>query len=339
MPDNGYSVTHKGDDLSFGEEDVSAPLRTVERRWVEPYRRPAQRSSRPQVCWAVQSKLECRQLVRLLERYPFRGRKQREFAVWAAAVNEWADALYGARDPASHRALDAYATDLRLLRRYVDRPEGGCLSERRADGLTAFLGGFFTGEGSFSLDGRAVACVHLRADDADLLRTFQTQFDVGRISLSTPTGVNPSVKWTVCRRAELSRAIALLDNAFLRGRKRREFEAWRIGAAEYARGRDRDESVIEAARAALHEARSYAERDIVLPPVASGQDAYAAVLRAFAAEEPIGNLTATAYARARERHPEWPTRNTIAAAFGGWALALEAAGFGSRVSGRARARA
>jgi hypothetical protein len=37
--------------------------------------------------------------------------------------------------------------------------------------------------------------------------------------------------------------------------------------------------------------------------------------------------------------PEWPTRNTIAAAFDGWARALEAAGFGSRGSARARERA
>jgi hypothetical protein len=158
-------------------------------------------------------------------------------------------------------------------------------------------------------------------------------------NLSTPSNANPSARWTVCRRAELPRAISLLDAAFLRGRKRREFEAWRIGAAEYARGRDRDEAVIDAARAALHEARSYVERDVVLPSEVSAETAYVAVLGAFAAEEPVGKLTATAYARARERHPEWPTRNTIALAFGGWARALEAAGLGSRVSGRARSGA
>jgi hypothetical protein len=35
MPDNQYFVTHEGEDLSFGEEDASVPLLTVERRWVE----------------------------------------------------------------------------------------------------------------------------------------------------------------------------------------------------------------------------------------------------------------------------------------------------------------
>jgi hypothetical protein len=68
----------------------------------------------------------------------------------------------------------------------------------------------------------------------------------------------------------------------------------------------------------------------------AARNAHIQLLRTFAAESAEGNLTASAYARARESHPEWPTRNTIAAAFGGWASALEAAGLGSRVSGRAR---
>jgi LAGLIDADG endonuclease len=300
---------------------------------------PARQTSRPQVCWAVQSKLECRRLVDLLKHYPLRGRKGREFAVWASAVVEWTESRYGAGGATTHRALRAHAEQLRELRRYVDRPDERTASSAGADGLMAYFGGFFSGEGSFSLDGRAVACIHLRADDADLLRTFQERFDLGRVSVSTPAGLNPSVKWTVGRRAELPRAIALLDAAVLRGRKRREFDAWRIGAAEYARGRDRDNTVVAAARAALQEARSYVEREIVLPTGASGQDVYVAVLRALAAEEPVGKLTATTYERARERHPEWPTRNTIAAAFGGWARGLEAAGLGSRVTDRARSRA
>jgi hypothetical protein len=302
-------------------------------------RRPAQRKSRPQVCWAVQSKLECRRLVDLLKRYPLRGRKGREFAVWASAVVEWSESRYAAGGATTHRALRVHAEQLRELRRYVDRPDERIASSAGADGLTAFFGGFFTGEGSFSLDGRAVACIHLRADDAHLLRTFQERFDLGRMSISAPAGLNPSVRWTVGRRAELPRAIALLDAAVLRGRKRREFDAWRIGAAEYARGRDRDNAVVAAAGAALQEARSYVEREIFLPTGVSGHDAFVAVLRALATEEPVGKLTATAYERARERHPEWPTRNTIAAAFGGWARALEAAGLASRATDRARSRA
>ena len=285
----------------------------------------------------MKSKLECGHLVRFLERYPLRGRKRREFATWAAAVSEWTESLYGAGGAETHSRLSAYAAKLRDLRRYVDLREDPRRSQRQ-DGLLAFLGGFFTGEGSFGLDGKAVACIHLRADDADLLRTFEQCFGVGRVSLLTPSNASPSVRWTICRRAELPRAIALLDAASLRGRKRREFQAWRLGAAEYARGRSRSNEVVAEARAALHEARSYVEPEIVLPEAASGQTAYLAVLRDFA-DEADGELTATVYAHARQRHPEWPTRDTIAAAFGGWAAALEAAGLGSRASGRARSDA
>ena len=60
---------------------------------------------------------------------------------------------------------------------------------------------------------------------------------------------------------------------------------------------------------------------------------------AFAAEGVQDELTATAYTRARETHPDWPHRNTIALAFGGWARALDAAGLGSRVTDWARNRA
>jgi hypothetical protein len=205
-------------------------------------------------------------------------------------------------------------------------------------GLNGFLGGFFTGEGSFSLRGKAAAVIHLRADDAALLRTFRDAFAVGRVSVSTSAHANPSVRWSVNRRAELPHAIAMLDAAVLRGRKRREFEAWRVGAAEYARGRDRDVEVIAVAARSLAQARAYAERPVDLPAPGSGVEAYVEILRAFANELPDAKLTCTAYARTRAGHPEWPTRNTLARAFGTWDQPLAAAGLGSRASDGRRAR-
>jgi hypothetical protein len=303
---------------------------------------PARRTSRPQVVWSVASKLECRELVRLLQRYPLRGRKRREFAVWSAAVDRWSESLHG-----SSRTADGFmssaAAELRALRRYVDPGHPGAPEDRvpepPSDGLSAFLGGFFTGEGSFSLRGRAVAGIHLRADDADLVRTFRDVFAVGRVSMSAPLGVSPSVRWALCRRAELPQAIAILDAAVLRGRKRREFEAWRIGAAEYARGRDRDKAVIAAAADSLARARAYTERPVELPARDPPTQAYIDVLRAFADEVPDGRLTCTAYTLARASHPEWPTRNTLAVAFGTWEQALGGAGLGARASSWRRDRA
>ena len=138
------------------------------------YAVPARRTSHPQVVWSVASKLECRELARLMRRYPLRGRKRREFAVWSAAVDRWSESLHG-----STRIADGFmssaAAELRALRRYV-RPRGpqhrrGRVPALPSEGLSAFLGGFFTGEGSFSLRGRAAAGIHLRADDADLAGT------------------------------------------------------------------------------------------------------------------------------------------------------------------------
>jgi hypothetical protein len=306
------------------------------------YAVPARRTSRPQVVWSVASKLECRELARLLQRYPLRGRKRREFAVWSAAVDRWSESLHGST-AAADRLLRSAAAELRGLRRYVDPAHPGWteagLPTPPADSLASFLGGFFSGEGSFSLRGRAMATIHLRADDAALVRTFRDTFVLGRVSVSTPNGLAPTVRWTVGRRGELHEAIALLDRAVLRGRKRREFEAWRVGAAEYARGRHRDEAVIAAAAEALARARAYVERPVELPARDPPTEAYLEVLRAFAGEVPDGRLTCTAYAHARASHPEWPTRNTLALAFGTWQQALDAAGLGARASSWRRDRA
>ena len=88
------------------------------------------------------------------------------------------------------------AAELRALRRYVDPGHPGGADEHvphaaRPTDCQRFLGGFFTGEGSFSLRGRAMAGIHLRADDADLVRSFGDAFGIGRVSVSTPTRRRP----------------------------------------------------------------------------------------------------------------------------------------------------
>jgi hypothetical protein len=52
--------------------------------------RPARASSRPQVMWSIGSKADCLRLIRILYRHPLRGKKGRDFALWAAAVRWWA---------------------------------------------------------------------------------------------------------------------------------------------------------------------------------------------------------------------------------------------------------
>ena len=63
---------------------------------------PARRTSRPQLCWTVLAKSDCRRLVALLYEYPFRGRRAREFAIWAAAVKWWVGEDAIARRPAGN---------------------------------------------------------------------------------------------------------------------------------------------------------------------------------------------------------------------------------------------
>ena len=212
---------------------------------------PARRGSHRRSVWSVCGKLECRELVRLLRRHPLRGRKRRassrsgppRWHAWSESLQGPADAADALRSRRGRAELQSIATLCRPTA--PSRPAEERESEPwRGPRYPGFLGGFFTGEGSFSLHGKAALSVHLRADDADLLRTFRDAFAVGSVSRATPPGVNPSVRWSVCRLAELPQAIAMLDAAVLRGRKRREYEAWRLGAAEYARGRDRDEAVI-----------------------------------------------------------------------------------------------
>jgi LAGLIDADG DNA endonuclease family protein len=303
---------------------------------------PAYRTSRPQVIWSVGSKLECRELGQLLRRYPLRGRKRREFEIWARAAERWTESLHGSPGRTAHALMGSYASEIRRLRRYVDFQDAtgrdqDVVSESIGD-LRAYLGGFFSGEGSFRLAGTASATINLRADDIDLLRSFSQTFNLGRVTVSRSAGRNPTARWTICRKAELPRAISLLSAAVLRGRKRREFEAWRLGAEQIARGRERDHAVVESAAVALASARAYVARGAALPASRDATAAYSDVLRAFAAEVIDRPLTCSAYAEARRRHPEWPTRNTIALAFGTWDAGLRAVGLGSRASSWARAR-
>jgi hypothetical protein len=98
--------------------------------------------------------------------------------------------------------------------------------------------------------------------------------------------------------------------------------------------------LIDAAVAELRAIRAYRYRE---PPstvdrsshLSEARSAYAAALQACAARVD-GPLTCTAYDRLRRQQPRWPTRNTIALAFGSWAEAVRAAGLEERLSARAR---
>ena len=192
--------------------------------------------------------------------------------------------------------------------------------------------------------------MHLRRDDRAILELFAARFGVGTVrDRAAYRRDNPGATWLICATDELRAAVRLFEAAGLRGRKRREFEAWREAAEErgFARlaGRRWDRARVQRVADRLAALREY--RGPRHPPApadaATAADvarrAYVDVLRTFADETPEATLTCTAYARARAGHPEWPTRNTLTAAFGSWEKALAAAGLGARAGAWRRARA
>lgn len=291
-------------------------------------------NSNPQVAWSVANEHGCARIVDLLERFPLNGRKQREFTVWAHAVRLLQD-----ESTAGFRVL---AERLRALRRYVDPPALCLAPQQLTPALCSYLGGFFTGEGSFALSGSSArVVVKLRRDDRPLLERLAGATGLGKLCDVAASGsTRPATAWIILRHEELAAASRLLSSVGLKGRKARELEAWTRGALEFARaaaaGRRRDRQVVRSATADLQAARAY-----VAPPAAppvvpldalSPRRFYAEIITAFASEA-AGPLTCTRYAAIRrDRHPEWPHRNTITHTFGSWLAALEAAGVADRAA-------
>jgi hypothetical protein len=309
--------------------------------------KPAQGASCPQARWTIASKRECAELARILRAFPLRARKRRDFEIWARAVDRWAAVPYDAdADRPFHDEMADDAGALRLVRRYVNSPPPAL--DGPASDLLPYLGGFFSGEGCFGLSGlRPRAVVKLRRDDRGILELFAERFGIGAVRDHRPYGnPNPSVTWLICAGDEMPLAVRLFEAAVLRGRKRREFDVWREAAEERVWARmarrptDRARLGRTAERlAALRAYHAPPEPFVATWAARDARRAYIDVLRAFADEVPDGRLTCTAYAHARAGHPEWPTRNTLAHAFGSWEQALGAAGLGARASPWRRDRA
>jgi LAGLIDADG DNA endonuclease family protein len=309
----------------------------------------AYRTARPQAVWSIASKRECAQLARILRRFPLRARKRLDLEIWARAVDRWSTRPHGAeRDPQFHAVMTRDSMLLRRVRRYVNSPPSAL--DGSSSELLAYLRGVFSGEGCFRLTAlQPRAVIKLRRDDRSVLELFAARFGLGKVRDHAAYGnVNPSVTWLICATDELAAAVDLFEAAQLRGRKRREFEVWREAAHERAfakiGGRRWDRARIQRVAEGLAELRVYRQPQAAISP-ASRRDAerdarraYVTVLRAFAAEVIDGPLTCSGYARARSRHPQWPTRNTITLAFGSWAEALRAAGLASRGSDWAHRR-
>jgi hypothetical protein len=289
----------------------------------------AHAGSKPQVDWTIQSKDECAAFAALVRKHPLRGRKRLDAQIWSEAVATWAASPRGMSAADAARLTDL-AGRLRQVRRYTgDRAPAP--AQARAN-LEAYFGGFFAGDGYLGLtDSCALAIVKIRRDDRPLLELFAREFGLGLVRdvPATPPSA-PTAAWRVVAARDLPALVELLDRAGLRGRKLRQYQAWRPAALEIGHARQeqrsRDSSLIAAARAQLQAASEYRSEASAIPfaiPADDGLEAYIVLLQEWAGQKTYQRLTCTAYEA--DRKPSWPNRDTLARAFGSWAAALAAA--------------
>jgi hypothetical protein len=307
---------------------------------------PARRSSRPQVEWIIASKVECAALIQLLDAHPLRGRKLVEYEVWREGVALWSLRRYGL-GPGARARLEQLAAYLKAARAYRDARADGPRPTLTDPDAQHYFAGFFSGEGSFGLSGgKPRFVVKLRRDDKPLLEAFCRDFGLGSVcDVDTPARWSPAAVWHVTSAKHVLAGVALFGSAGLLGRKSRQFRAWRPGAEAAARaiitGEPVDEQVVARARRALAHATAYEAPSSSLPQndaSSAARAAYAEVLQSWAesSDEP---LSCGAYEAVRHSlHPDWPKRETVAAAFGGWYEALRWAGLAARAARRPSAR-
>ena len=299
----------------------------------------AQGTSRPQACWTVASKRECAELARILRALSaagpqaprFRGLGARGRSLVGRPVRRAGRRPIPCPDGPRRRAL-------RLVRRYVKSPPACARRLRsRPAGLPRRL-----------LLRRRL----LRAEWAEAARGRQAAPRRPRDpASSSPSASASGPSATILRTATPTRWLrgssAPTTRSARRSASSRPLSYAVASAASSKRGGSalpRTRADADRRRAADRGARTgRCDRHGRCAPSARrrscwprgsrpGREAYIDVLRAFADEVPDGRLTCTAYAHARASHPEWPTRNTLALAFGSWEQALGAAGLGARAS-------
>jgi hypothetical protein len=231
---------------------------------------PARAGAHGQVVWHIRAKPDCLRLAELLDAYPLRGRKSRDYAIWRAALRWWV-----AGDP-TWRLSNRDWTPMVYLKNELQESKKFSPAEAsreirdRGDSLEPdwadFISGLVTAEGCLGIYANGVgllpkAQLRMRSDDRPLLREVCARTVVGRIYEESRVypGRAPACSWIVCARDDLSKLVHLLDRHPVRGRKQREYGLWREAVFEYAKGtppRQRNGRLSEL-RAALADVRAY----------------------------------------------------------------------------------
>jgi hypothetical protein len=287
---------------------------------------PAQRTSRPQTAWIVQRKADCQRIVSILDQHRLLGKKQGQYAIWRTAIAAWTG-LRGDR----HSVVAACSEQLRAHRRFdaLAAVTEVHITDRQ---LCAFLAGFVTAEAHFGAtsEGHPHFRINLRNDDAELLHLFRDRLDLGYLADVPPYRTSKAaLSWRVTRLDELRALTEVLDRYPPRGRVLRIYEAWR----ELVLVEDRRSGRRRSLAAGVKERRAYTPGLEWVETVDAGElrrRRHIAVLQEWAAQTG-GRLTATVYeAWRRSSCPVPPKSDTIAAAFGSWIEAMEAAGLNTQ---------
>ena len=287
---------------------------------------PARRTSRPQTTWIVQRKADCRRIVSILDRHRLLGKKQGQYAIWRTAIVAWT----GMRSD-RHSVVAACGEQLRA-HRDVDVVPGASEVSITDHELCAFLAGFVTAEVHFgaTLEGHPHFRINLRNDDGALLHLFRDRLGLGRLADVPPYGTSKAaLSWQVARLDELRALTQVLDRYPPRGRVVGIYKAWR----DLVLLEDRKSGRRRSLAARVKERRAYTpglEWVETVDAIELRRRRHIAVLQEWEARTD-GRITATAYeAWRRSSRPEAPKHETIAAAFGSWIEALEAAGLSTQ---------
>jgi LAGLIDADG endonuclease len=223
--------------------------------------RRAYRTSKPQKVWNVTAKSDCRRLVEILDAHPLIGRKADSYVLWREAVLSWVGSDPRLRVPNRRWGqFPAWKQDLSRVKRFA--PEKPLVRRPSSEG--SFLAGLATAEGYFSVqsNGAARFAMHMRADDAPMLRWFQKKTGLGKVSKPAPPSGNarhPSVTWNVVSHADTLTLASLFESFQPGGRKLLEFLIWRGAVIERSHGSGWSRERVEAVRQHLRELRIYRE--------------------------------------------------------------------------------
>jgi hypothetical protein len=311
----------------------NTPLLATFRDWTgagELFRAPARGGSAPQTAWMVSRRADCERIVEILDSNPPLGKAAREFDLWRAAVSVWS------ADGGGSPVLAELGAELRA-RRDKAAP-AACPVDISTWRVAAFLAGFASAEAHFgSTDaGFPSFTINLRADDEPLLALFHRVVGVGHLRAIPATGSSrPAASWRVGRRVELRRLAALFDDHPPRGRAADVYSAWRELVLREGLGASSRRALAEELR---RRRRFVPGLDEIEPTSCASRSRSRSLeaLRQWAASEhyPGGATAYEHWRRVSDRSA--PSRNTVAAAFGSWLGALEAAGLDSEHSFGAR---